>query len=188
MNNGIKYILLILVLITASIVNAEETAEETTTKIYTLPNHGNLQLSVPQLWKDDLRQPTKKLPPTIVFTPQNGSSFQVLLTPIISIQKDMVMPTASKVKAAIESKVEQIKSQAVESNIIIRELKGPEVEGYYFSATDKSPKTGEYKYMTQGIFLVGDLTSTFTILTNDGAGEKIINDSISMLKSAVHVY
>lgn len=172
-----------LVLITASIVHAEETA----TKIYTLPNHGNLQLSVPRLWKDDLRQPPKNLPPVIVFTHQNGSSFQVLLTPVFSVQKDIAMPTASKVKAAVASKVEQIKSQAVESNIIIRELKGPEIEGYYFSATDKSPKPGEYKYMTQGIFLVGDLAPTFTILTNDG-GEKIIDDSISMLKSAVHVY
>jgi hypothetical protein len=171
-----------LVFITASIVHAEETI----TKIYTLPNHGNLQLSVPQLWKDDLRQPTKKLPPTIVFTSQNSSLFQVLLTPVISVPKE-VMPTTSKVKATIESKVEQIKSQAVESNIIIRELKGSEVEGYYFSATDKSPKPGEYKYMTQGIFLVGNLASTFTILTNDG-DEKIIDDSISMLKSAVHVY
>ena len=58
-------------------------------------------------------------------------------------------------------------AQAVEKSISIQDLKGPHAEGTYFSATDRAPKPGEFKYMTQGAMSVSGLPVTFTILTND---------------------
>ena len=72
------------------------------------------------------------------------------------------------------------------TTILIKELKGPSAIGYYFSVTERSPKPGEYKYMTQGMLRVGELVPTFTILTNDGA-ESVVADSLAMLQGAIHV-
>ena len=55
-----------------------------------------------------------------------------------------------------------------------------------FFSTDRAPKPDEYKYMTQGMILVGDIALTFTILTNDGQ-EIVITNALSMLKSSTHV-
>ncbi|HEY7676568.1 MAG TPA: hypothetical protein VIG69_05830, partial [Candidatus Methylomirabilis sp.] len=72
------------------------------------------------------------------------------------------------------------------TTIEVRELQGVAARGYYFSATDRAPKPGEYKFMTQGMLRVGSLLVTFTILTNDGQGN-IVADALAMLRSARHV-
>jgi len=168
-------------LIAASFAMAEETA----TRTYQLPDHGFIQLQVPKSWREELRQPPGPLPPTIVFSSKTGASFKVLLTLLFSVRQDMAMPTPSEVKRNVERAAEGAQRQAVEKTISIKELKGPPVIGYYFSATDRSPKPGEYRYMIQGMLRVGDLAPTFTILTNKGA-ENINVESLSMLMSAIH--
>jgi hypothetical protein len=158
-------------------------AEDTTTRGYELPEHGRLELLVPQSWREEVHRPASGLPPTIVFTPGTGASFQILLTPLFSFRTDVVMPGIVEVKSIVEKTAKSVASQAVEETIPIKELKGDSVAGYYFTATDKAPKRGEYKYMTQGTFRVGDLAPTFTILTNDG-GESAVIDGLAMLKGA----
>ena len=46
--------------------------EETRIRSYPIPDHGALELYVPVSWKDEVRQPTNSLPPTIVFTLKLG--------------------------------------------------------------------------------------------------------------------
>ena len=166
----------------ASLASAEETA----TRRYPLVGHGAIHLEVPQSWRDEVRQPPEHFPPTIVFSPQSGPPFQILLTPMYSVRESMVMPTPSTVKSTVERAAQHARSQAVEKAISVQELKGTASAGYYFSATDRNPKPGEYKYLTQGMLRTGELAPTFTILTNDGA-EDILADSLLMLKSAVHM-
>jgi hypothetical protein len=160
-------------------------AEDTATRRYELAGHGFLRMVVPKSWHEEVRQPAQQLPPTIVFTPKSGSAFQILLTPIFAVQQGMVMPTPWDVRRNVERAVEIAKGHAVEETVLLRELRGPSVIGYYFSVTDRAPKHGEFKHMTQGMFRVGDLAPTFTILTNDGAGN-VVADALAMLKGAVH--
>ena len=161
-------------------------AEDISTKSYRLADHGFIQLQVPQSWRDEIHQPEGGLPPTIVFSPRDGTSFQILITPLFSPRKGVVMPTPDQIKRIVQRTAEHVQSQAVQKTISINELKGPSAIGYYFSVTDRSPKPGEYKYMTQGMLRVGELVPTFTILTNDGA-ESVVADSLSMLRGAKHV-
>lgn len=177
-----KYILILSLLFFAPFA----VAEETTTRTYRLPDHGSIQLQVPRSWKEELRQPPRGLPPTIVFTPTTGASFQILLTPIFSVHEGMTLPTPSQLRMNVERAAENAKGQALEKTILVEELKGPSAIGYYFSATDRAPRPGEYKYMTQGMLRVGELAPTFTVLSNDGAGN-IVAQSLSMLKGAAHV-
>jgi hypothetical protein len=63
------------------------------------------------------------------------------------------------------------------------EFQGRSGPGFYFSATDRAPKPGEYKFLTQGIVRVGELSVTFTILTNDGQ-EAVVKQALEALKGA----
>jgi hypothetical protein len=74
----------------------------------------------------------------------------------------------------------------MEHYLPVEQLTGAPGPGYYFSATDREPKPGEFKYLTQGMLLVGDVIVAFSILTND-AQEKVRDQALAMLKSASHV-
>jgi hypothetical protein len=86
----------------------------------------------------------------------------------------------------ISNGADRAKAQAVETTIEVRELQGAAARGYYFSATDRAPQPGEYKFLTQGMLRVGSLLVTFTILTNDGQAG-IVADALAMMRSARHV-
>jgi len=175
-----KYVVALFILFASTIV----IAEERTTRSYQLHDHGFIQFLVPISWREEVHQSSERLPPKIVFTPKSGSSFQILLT-IFSAQQGMAELTPSGVKKHVERAADGFKSQSIEKTIAINELKGPSAIGFYFSVTDKSPKPGEYKYMTQGIARIGELTPTFTILSNEGA-ENAVADSLTMLENAVY--
>jgi len=161
-------------------------AEEARVRSYPLPDHGKLQLKVPVSWKDELRQPPNRLPPTIAFKPGKGASFEVLLTTIWPARPDIPGASPEEIRRQVERAAEGAKSQAVEKVIEVKELKGASGVGYYFSATDRAPGPGEYKYMTQGMIRVGGLVAAFTILTNDGQ-TSIVTDAVAMIGSANQV-
>ncbi len=153
---------------------------------FQLPNLGHLELSLPKSWKDQLRQPPQELPPTITLSPSTGNAFQVLITPFWSIRPDVVVPGKEEMRKSVMRSIEDARPQAVEQVIPLQELTGTAGAGYYFSATDKSPKPGEFKYMTQGMLRVGDLALMFTALTNDSA-EPALAETMAMLKKAKYV-
>ncbi|HKZ69691.1 MAG TPA: hypothetical protein VJ020_06410, partial [Anaerolineales bacterium] len=93
--------------------------------------------------------------------------------------------TEAELKLRVDRSFEAIQSQVVEKKIERRELKGPAARGYYFSATDRAPKPGEHKYLTQGIVLMDDLIVAFTIFTNDGQ-ERVVAAALEAIRSAVH--
>jgi hypothetical protein len=154
---------------------------------YSLPDHGSLQLGVSASWKDELRQPPNRLPPTIVFRQDSGDPFEILITPLWSGKIDSSLLNADELKQNVRATADQLKSQAVEKVINVKEVKSGTSFGYYFTLTDRAPKPGEFKYMTQGIMRVGDLPLAFTVLTNDGQ-LKIIEEALTMIKSANHKY
>jgi hypothetical protein len=154
---------------------------------YSLPDHGSLQLGVSASWKDELRQPPDSLPQTIVFSQDRGAPFEILITPLWSGKIDSALLNADELKQNVRATADELKSQAVEKVIDVKGLTSGASFGYYFTLTDRVPKPGEFKYMTQGIMRVGDLLIFFTILTNDGQS-KIIEEALTMIKSANHIY
>lgn len=140
-------------------------------------------LTIPDGWVDQVRQPDPRLPPTISIRPAAGPPFEILVTPIWPPRDDGPKPTLEAIRAAVRIAAEAAKSQAVEREIAVRNLSGPETFGAYFSVTDRAPKPGEYKYLTQGMLGLADLRVTFTILTNDGQ-EKVALQALDMLEGA----
>ncbi len=174
-----------LLIITLGVTAYAARAAQTEDRRFPLPDHGFLHLAVPADWQDQLRQPPERLPPTIAFRPRRGPAFDILITPIWPMRQDVAPSTAAQLRKMVEQTAEQMKPMAVEKHIEVVELRGTNGIGYYYVATDKAPKPGEYKYLTQGMLRVDSLLVTFTILTNDGQND-VVADALAMLRSAVH--
>lgn len=146
----------------------------------TLPGGGALVLPMPAGWNRLLEQ---RGVTTMTFTPASGPAFQVMISALISPDGRVGAMSPERLLKLVEDAANDAKSQSVEKSLPIQVLKEGEVEGAYFAATDRAPKPGEFKYLTQGAVSVRGLPATFTILTNDDskAAEGL---ALHMLRSA----
>ena len=160
-------------------------ADRPVEKPYALPEHGTFKMNVPAGWKDQLAQTPPSAPPTITFSPADGKPFQVLVTPLWRPSPDVKLPTKETLRKRVENDAAEFKDGSVEQKLKLVEIKGKSGPGYYFSVTDKAPKPGDYKYLTEGLLMVSELMVAFTILTNDGQ-EQVVRDALAMVRSASH--
>jgi hypothetical protein len=158
---------------------------ELNVRSYPLPDHGAIEFQVPGQWEDQLRQPPQRMPPTIEFRQKTGPSFKILITTMWAMNPSVTLPEGDELRKGVQKARDLVVSQAVEEKINLVELKGPTTYGYYFSATDRNPKPGGYKYLTQGHVRIDALMAIFTIFTNEGQ-ESIVPEGLAMLKSAFH--
>ncbi len=167
------------------LVAATAVAQATTPapRRFTLPEHGRFVIPVPADWKGQMSQPANRTPPTITFTAASGRPFHVLMTTIWPATRDGQPQSRDQLRATVQRAVDGAKTQAVEKELRVVEFQGRSGPGFYFSATDRAPKPDEYKFLTQGVVRVGELSVTFTILTNDGQDE-IVKQALDALKGA----
>ena len=154
---------------------------------YLLPGHGELQLQVPGEWKDSVRRPPNDLPPTITFSENSGPPFKVMITPLWKVNQPGGTFTDDELRGIVSKSAERAQSKAVEKTLEIKDLTGSSGRGYYFAATDRAPAPGEFKYLTQGALRVGELAVVFTVLTNDGQNQVVL-DTMTVVSSAAHVH
>lgn len=168
-------------------------AAEGEKKVFALPDNSKLELSIPAGWKDEVKtaQAPKaanqgSAPSTVALTPREGAPFQVHVTPVARQRQGASADTAIQMRHNVQQGADKVKPTAMENYLPVEQLTGAPGPGYYFSATDREPKPGEFKYLTQGMLLVGDVVVAFSILTNDGQ-EKVRDQALAMLKSASHL-
>ena len=152
-------------------------------KRYALERSGFLQLKVPAGWREEVDAKTQ--PPVISFRPVEGKAFMVSVIPAQAGDGKRA-PSRQELRTEVEQMAGAIRPFAVESDIKLKEFAGAAGPGFQFFATDSAPAAGEFKYMTRGKVMVGDVSVTFTILTNDGQ-EAVIRSALTMLKSASRV-
>jgi hypothetical protein len=153
-------------------------------KKYPLPNNTTLELTVPPAWQDEAKAKEGNNPAAIFFTPRQGAPFKVFVIPIGTANPGT--DTAIQMRAAVQQQADKVKPQAAEPILTAEEFKGAPGQGYFFSATDPAPKPNEFKFLSQGMLLVGEVVLGFGVLTNDGQ-ESVKEQAFSMLKSAKHV-
>ena len=151
---------------------------------YPVADHGFFQVNIPPAWRDELQQLSTEIPSTIVLSPASGNAFQVLITPIPGAKKEALKDEA--IRETVQKSADRAKAQSVEKVIKLVELQGTSGRGYYFFCTDKAPKPDEWKYLTQGVLVVGELIVAFTILTNDNQ-DGIAKEALTILKEARHL-
>ena len=142
---------------------------------------GTLSLAVPDGWRQQLEK--RQATTTATFTPDAGNGFTVMVSPLPFVQGSSAPVTQDSVRRYVAASAEQAKAQSVESSIPLRSFPAGAAFGSYFSATDRAPKPGEYKYMTQGLIAIEGQPVAFTILTN-GDAQAIVEPVLRMLQSA----
>ncbi|MCX7142785.1 MAG: hypothetical protein NT123_17290 [Proteobacteria bacterium] len=161
-------------------------AEEKSVREFSLPNMGRLELSMPSPWTDRMRQPPQGALPVITLSPAVGNGFQIVVLPSWADHPGAVLPGKEEMRRIVGRAADEATAHSIEKVLSPKEIAGASASGYYFSATDKAPKAGEFKYMAQGMLRVGDLALKFMALANDGA-ETALAETIEMLKTAKHV-
>ncbi len=149
----------------------------------TLADRGAITLNVPTGWIERVSRSKPDIPPTIHLLPKSGKSFEVLVTPIRKMPDNAKPATSETVRASVKKSADDAKSQAVEKEIVVVDFKGSSGFGSYFSATDRAPEPGGYKYLTQGIMVDGDVSVAFTILAN-GDPTPIVKQALEVIKTA----
>jgi hypothetical protein len=89
----------------------------------------------------------------------------------------------AKLRALVEQDGQRILPKAVESKLVVQQMRGVQNIGYFFSLTDKAPNPGEFRYMTRGGIGVGNLLLNATILYRVKDSE-CVKDVLSMLREA----
>jgi hypothetical protein len=106
----------------------------------------------------------------------------MLLTPVWPA--DGKLPASEvELQRVVDVGVNAAQPRAIETQLVIREVPGMPGRGFYFVATDRQPEPNGYSRMTQGAARVGELTVTFTILTNSGQKD-IVDAALGMISSA----
>ena len=165
------------------LVSAGVNAQGKTEKRYPLADRGTLVVSVPAGWNEEVLQQDKTRPPTIAYRVGGGKDPQVLISPIWPTRPDTPPIGADQVRKYIEQALGAVREQAVEKEIPVIEFKGKAGTGFYFDATDKAPKAGEFRYMRQGMLMLDELLVGFTILSNSRQ-EPVIRDAMQLLQGA----
>src|SRR6266404_3817954 len=160
----------------ASMVLCATAAEVGTEKRFPLAARGYLQLTVPVGWGDKF-EPS---PPSISFSAGQGEPFIVSVNPIVPPSTGSPAITREALRQHVERVLAGILPFAAEEKIDVVEIKDAPGRGFYFFATDRAPRPGEYQFMTQGALQIGTLTLSFIILTNPGQ-EQIVRDAMAML-------
>lgn len=162
--------------------NVVSAAENSVDRGYTLPGHGKLLLHVPTGWDDEVRKHPGDFPPTIYLSGFEGSPFVVMITPLWpSHHSASEFGTPKSVHDIVARAAQAAAPESVEGKLNIVTMGGGQGPGYYFDATDRAPKPGDFKYMTQGAVGVGVLVCTFTVLTNDE--KSVVKDKVLTMLS-----
>ena len=147
-----------------------------------LPERPALVIPLPVGWRGQVRRAAPDLPPTILLSSITEKNFTVMVTPIWLLGADAKPLTPEFLRAMVAAAAQKAKPQAVEAELPVRDMAGQGLFGAYFSATDKAPKPGEYRNLTQGMVAIGELHVGFTILSN-GDAAAVNGPAIQMLQS-----
>lgn len=136
-------------------------------RAYPVDDELSLRTEMDDAWDDrsDRRGPMRN----IRFEARGAQKrMKILMTPMMTV--DGRTPSDSEIRNVVDQAAGDAQSQSTEK-IHLTAVKGDEVSGYQFHATDRAPKPGEYQYMYQGAVGTGAMLVSFTIFYNDGGEE-----------------
>ena len=88
-------------------------------------------------------------------------------------------------RAKVTEAEAKARGRAEEAEVEIKELSGKAVRGYYFSMTDRAPRPGEFKCLTQGVAEAGEAEVAFTVLSNE-RGMAVEERALEVVGSVVY--
>jgi hypothetical protein len=160
--------------------------QSSTAQVYIVPNHGSLRLSIAGSWTVESRAMADPATMFLHIAPAKGKGFDVQLTVVWLDPENLAKTTPESIKANTERTGNGVLLQAVEKTLTLQELRGTQSVGTYYSLTDRKPAPGDFKGLTQGSFLTGELLSAFTI-HSDNPSSSDVKQLLRMLADATYL-
>lgn len=151
---------------------------------FAVPNHGSVELSIPDGWASQFNQPEGDVPPTVFLAPKNGQPFEVYVNLWWPTGDDQTIDE-SALQQQVADSAKEIEDSAAATDIQVREMTGIDGHGYYFTVTDPAPQPDEFKYMAKGLLKLDSLVLAFSVFTNDGQAD-VVEDALKLLTTAEH--
>ncbi len=122
---------------------------------------------------------------TLTIVPAEGDIFKILISAAkVRNAGDPEMP-AEEIQYLVRLRGKQLLDTSVETELKMMQLTGVHGTGYLYTLTDKRGELppGEFKYLCQGIMVVGNLQLGATLLT-DSPGEEVVIPFFEILRTA----
>lgn len=152
---------------------------------YSFKGHGSLRLTIPDGWRVSSKSLKRPIALVLHLRPTSGDAFDVQLTSTWLDPAALAKTTPESMRANVQRSADGLLPQAVEKEVTIQELRGAQTVGYYYALADRNPAPGEYKYLTQGSFLTGQLLTAFTILSR-APGAPQVDQALRNFESATY--
>lgn len=151
-----------------------------------LPDHGALHLKLPDGWQERIqRTKDPKEPPLIEISPEKGADFRIVLSPVWPMTPEDKLPDAAAIRSIMQTGAKAARAEAVEKEIAVKDVRGMQAIGSYFSATDKDPAPGDFLNLTQGLVRVNDILVSFRVFSN-GPRAAVLEPALKMVRLMRH--
>lgn len=116
--------------------------------------------------------------------PRAGRTFSFVIDAIPLTPAERIRLSGEGLRELVENDARRILPDAMENSARLERVLGDAGHGYLYSLTDKRPTlpSGEYRYMTAGAYLSGDLLFIPSIMHNDTSGA-VKDQMLKVLKS-----
>ena len=142
-------------LLAAWLAAAPALADESSIRHYELPNHDTLELDMPTGWVDHFEELQGGGPPTIEIAVTAGGPRQLFVRPEWADPTSNDVRELPQLRDAVRDLAERIQPETVEGYLEVRHIAGANGVGFYFTATERDPGRGEFKFMSQGALQAG---------------------------------
>jgi len=129
----------------------------TATRDFQIPGHGTLRLTVPDGWKVDSRPLREPASVSLHLRPSSGDSFDIQISAVWLSADQLAKTSSQSLKENMQRAANDLLTHSVEKVATIQEIRGAESIVDSFALTDRAPGPGEYRYLTQGTFLAGEV-------------------------------
>jgi hypothetical protein len=143
------------------------------TASFSVPQHGSLQISVPQSWRLEVYPSEDDGLPAVYLRAPTPQSPRVQLSPSWSLIGDPAFNRPEQIRSQMETVAQRLLPIAVETEIRLNALQTASGEGYWFAFTKREPHSGKLRFVTQGALPSGDLLVNFTVISLEDAGKDL---------------
>jgi hypothetical protein len=162
-------------------LSVEASAEDWMQKSVKVAGGGTIGFKFPESWGKKPELDRVEGITTVRFGPYGPRKKPFFLVHLESVTG--VEPvTAEDVKNMAGIEVDNHRRIAVETDIPVNDIEGPNVSGHYFSITDRNSKIGEFDYLTLAILRSGHLLVKCYFFSSDGAPD-FGADAMQMMQS-----
>ena len=108
---------------------------------YYIPDYGTFALIVPTSWQNEILEREKSNTLALGFKSYSNNTLEASLSTMPAPNPKSISP--AEMKAFAQEMGADALGHAIETELVLKELKGTTSTGYYFTLTDKAPKPGE---------------------------------------------